>query len=221
MNRLVIIAEDVHCAEAIRRELRHGSNCDVIGYAVNRRPVVAALRSAAPDIVLLDDAVGADCALASLREARAAAPGAKIVVLAGVMTPARLEAVTQAGADAAIARSVNPSALGTLVREIAEGRVFHAFSRTAAAPLPAADTAGLTPRELEILRLAAGGASNARIARTLWVTEQTVKFHLSNTYRKLGVENRTQASHFAFTRGLFTAPECADDLGDMPAAMAA
>jgi DNA-binding NarL/FixJ family response regulator len=60
----------------------------------------------------------------------------------------------------------------------------------------------LTPRELEILRAAAEGPTNAQIARQLWVTEQTVKFHLSNIYRKLGVSNRTEASRYALMHGL-------------------
>jgi DNA-binding NarL/FixJ family response regulator len=60
----------------------------------------------------------------------------------------------------------------------------------------------LTTRELEILRSAAGGASNGQIANQLFVTEQTVKFHLSNVYRKLGVANRTEASHYAHVNGL-------------------
>ena len=64
----------------------------------------------------------------------------------------------------------------------------------------------LTPRELEILRLVAAGASNGRIARQLWVTEQTVKFHLSNVYRKLGVANRTEASHYAHVHELIESP---------------
>ena len=55
----------------------------------------------------------------------------------------------------------------------------------------------LTPRELEILRLTAQGQSNAQIAAELWVTEQTVKFHLSNTYKKINVTNRTSASRWA------------------------
>ena len=60
----------------------------------------------------------------------------------------------------------------------------------------------LTERELEILRLVAAGAPNSRIAAQLWITEQTVKFHLSNVYRKLGVANRTEASHHAYVHGL-------------------
>jgi DNA-binding CsgD family transcriptional regulator len=64
------------------------------------------------------------------------------------------------------------------------------------------DALGLTRRELEILRLVAEGHSNAQLARMLWVTEQTVKFHLSNIYRKLDVANRTEASRWAQRRGL-------------------
>ena len=61
---------------------------------------------------------------------------------------------------------------------------------------------GLTRRELEILKLVAEGHSNANLARMLWVTEQTVKFHLSNVYRKLEVTNRTEASRWAQVHGL-------------------
>jgi DNA-binding CsgD family transcriptional regulator len=63
----------------------------------------------------------------------------------------------------------------------------------------------LTRRELEILRLVAEGDSNAELARMLWVTEQTVKFHLSNIYRKLDVSNRTEASRWAQVHGLLEA----------------
>jgi len=62
----------------------------------------------------------------------------------------------------------------------------------------------LTKREVEILRLAAEGHSNAQMARMLWVTEQTVKFHLSNVYRKINVGNRTEASRWAQVNGLLT-----------------
>jgi DNA-binding CsgD family transcriptional regulator len=67
---------------------------------------------------------------------------------------------------------------------------------------PGAAAAHLTKREVEILRLAAEGRSNSEIAQALWVTEQTVKFHLSNIYRKLGVSNRTGASRWAQQNGV-------------------
>ena len=71
-----------------------------------------------------------------------------------------------------------------------------------APPLEMESTADLTRREVEILRLVAEGHSNAQLARMLWVTEQTVKFHLSNVYRKLDVSNRTEASRWAQLNGL-------------------
>ena len=84
--------------------------------------------------------------------------------------------------------------------------MFHAFT---AAPAPlrrgnvaSGDAPALTQRELEVLRLVAAGAPNSRIAAQLWITEQTVKFHLSKVYRKLGVSNRTAASHHAYVHGL-------------------
>ena len=60
----------------------------------------------------------------------------------------------------------------------------------------------MTKREREILELAAEGYSNAQLAKMLWVTEQTVKFHLSNVYRKLDVANRTEAARWAQVNGL-------------------
>jgi len=61
---------------------------------------------------------------------------------------------------------------------------------------------GLTERELGIVRAVARGLSNEAISKELWVAEQTVKFHLTNIYRKLGVTNRTEAARYAFEQGL-------------------
>ena len=79
--------------------------------------------------------------------------------------------------------------------------------------MPHGFSARLTRRELDILRLVAQGRSNSQVAAILWVTEQTVKFHLANMYRKLGVSNRTEASHWAIAQGLVR-PH--DEAGDEP-----
>jgi len=98
---------------------------------------------------------------------------------------------------------MHPVSLGTMLREVVRGNVVHRFERRPAALVDCP----LTLREKEILALVAEGATNGQIARMLWVTEQTVKFHLSNTYRKLGVANRTEASHYAHVNNLVTAAE--------------
>jgi DNA-binding CsgD family transcriptional regulator len=68
----------------------------------------------------------------------------------------------------------------------------------------------LTPREVEILQLVAQGLSNSELAERLWVSDQTVKFHLSNVYRKLNVESRAKASRWAAVNGLLASREVRD-----------
>jgi DNA-binding NarL/FixJ family response regulator len=202
--RALIVADHPLAAEAIRRELRHAAAFHAVGVADGRHPCTEAVATAAPHVVVIDQMADQARTLARLREARTAAPAAKVVLLTTLLQDEPLAEATAAGAHAAISRSLRPGAVGVFVREVARGNVFHAFTP----PETPADvgSAGLTPREHEILRLMATGASNAAIASKLWVTEQTVKFHLSNVYRKLSVANRTQASHYARTHGLLFEP---------------
>jgi DNA-binding NarL/FixJ family response regulator len=84
------------------------------------------------------------------------------------------------------------------VRQIFQPSVFIAFPHSFQSTTNTRRRGGLlTKRETQILELVSKGYSNGQVARMLWVTEQTVKFHLSNIYRKLGVANRTEASHWA------------------------
>jgi DNA-binding NarL/FixJ family response regulator len=137
-----------------------------------------------------------------VQEARESAPDAKVIVLASEMDRLVLAELVDAGAHAAISKTVHSVNIGVLVREICDGGLYHAFVSPVRVERPAQAHRELTQRELEILLLVAEGASNGAIARRLWVTEQTVKFHLSNVYRKLGVSNRTEASHYAHVNRL-------------------
>ena len=205
--RLLIITDDALSASALRRALRATGAFTVFdGYTEGRAPcgdIVAALR---PDVVLVDDLRDHEATLARIREVRAALPTVKLITLATSMQPGLLAEAAGAGADGAIAKTARLERVCALIREVAAGTVFHAFT---AAPAPlrrgngaSGDAPALTQRELEVLRLVAAGAPNSRIAAQLWITEQTVKFHLSKVYRKLGVSNRTAASHHAYVHGL-------------------
>jgi DNA-binding NarL/FixJ family response regulator len=202
VSRLLIVAARPSAGEAIRLALRQAGRLEVLGFVNGRSAGDAAIKLARPDVVLVDDMDCPPDAVARVREARAAAPQATIVLLAHDLQAAWLSEAMDAGADALVSKSMHPGSLGTLVREIAAGRVFHRFVPRAAEPLTNRGDAKLTDRELEVLRLMAAGAANSHIARQLWVTEQTVKFHLSNIYRKLGVANRTEASHYAHVHRL-------------------
>jgi DNA-binding NarL/FixJ family response regulator len=209
--RLMIVADDPMSASALRRAFRATAAFDVVdGYAEGRGPCTAAATAQRPDVVVIDQMDSPADTLARIAELRATLPDAKIILLPGRMEPAWLSEAAAAGIDAAIAKTFRLEGLGALVREVAAGNVFHAFDSAPAAARPATVSAlpafpALTGRELEVLRLVAAGAPNSRIAAQLWITEQTVKFHLSKVYRKLGVSNRTEASHHAYVHGLFDA----------------
>jgi DNA-binding NarL/FixJ family response regulator len=200
--RVVLVAGSAPAAEAIRRQLRHAPRLRVIGFVDARRSCGTAVAKASPDLVLIDEMSPPEAALACIRQVRVASPTTRIVLLASRMGSAWLGEAREAGINAAVAKSVHPASLGTVIGQVAAGNVYHAFE-TAPAPRAAlVPDRPLTARESEILALVAEGASNGRIASELWVSEQTVKFHLSNVYRKLGVANRTEASYYAHTNAL-------------------
>jgi DNA-binding NarL/FixJ family response regulator len=196
----MIVADNSFAAQSIRLALRQTAGFQVVGFIDGSAPITPRVNERDPDVVVIDDTHEPEHAKARLEELVALLPDAKRVFLTLRMDDHTLSEVFEAGADAVISKSVHPVSLATLLREISRDAVVH-VPRRSAAKLPRTDCP-LTDRELEILRLVAQGHTNGRIARELWVTEQTVKFHLSNTYRKLGVANRTEASRYAHLNDL-------------------
>ncbi|QEC50100.1 response regulator transcription factor [Baekduia soli] len=205
MKRLLVVADHSLVVHAIRLALRQTAGFKVVGFVDGRQSISRHLLDAQPDIVLVDDMHVRRHALDRLQEVAELAPEAKSLLLSGQMDEESLDEVFEAGATAVLSKAVHPVALGTLLREVVQENVVHRPRRARASA--AAQDCPLTTRELEILRLAAQGHTNGRIARQLWVTEQTVKFHLSNTYRKLGVANRTEASRYAHLHDLVAEPD--------------
>jgi DNA-binding NarL/FixJ family response regulator len=171
-----------------------------------------------PDVLLLEpfDNAGKNPGLQLMKHAQEIHPALKTIVLSDSHETDSVDAAFEAGACAYVFKSSHPEDLASVIRQVFDVSIFLAQShRPAPAKLNAAATPqadsnrGLTKRELEILQLVAEGHSNGELARTLWVTEQTVKFHLSNIYRKLNVANRTEASRWAQLNGLLTTPATA------------
>jgi DNA-binding NarL/FixJ family response regulator len=140
----------------------------------------------------------------AIRVARERAPSVRIIVLSSIADPEQIDRALSAGVVAYVVKTAQSDDLASTVRQAFEHSIFFpGKAEPAAAAMPAsAAVAPLTKRELEILSLVAEGHTNADMARMLWVTEQTVKFHLSNIYRKLGVANRTEAGRWAQLHGL-------------------
>jgi DNA-binding NarL/FixJ family response regulator len=142
-----------------------------------------------------------------VREALRQTPGLKAIVLSSRRDPSYVDAALEAGAVAYVIKTAHPDDIASVVRQAFSSSVYLAPVRRTMSLAPASANGAareLTKRELEILKLAAEGHSNAQLAKMLWVTEQTVKFHLSNIYRKLNVSNRTEAARWAQVNGVLS-----------------
>ncbi|HEY7197368.1 MAG TPA: response regulator transcription factor [Gaiellaceae bacterium] len=179
---------------------------DVVGRATDIGQALSLLDRFNPSLFTTEISVGNGEAdgIDLVRRVRARHPEMKQIVISVTEDRSRIAATLGAGADAYVVKAAHPDDLASAVRQAFSHSIFFAGALPDyAAPAPfAPEEAGLTPREVEILQLAAEGLSNAQVARRLWVTEQTVKFHLSNIYRKLDVANRTEASRWAQVHGL-------------------
>jgi len=179
---------------------------EVLGTTTDTQEVLDLISTHHPDVLVTS--IEADDreqdALACIRQACERQSTLKAIVLSAYDDSEHIDAALSAGAMAYVLKTAHPDDFAAAIRQSFDHSVYMAGMQSPP-PEPSeveTDTRGLTRRELEILRLVAEGHSNAQLAKMLWVTEQTVKFHLSNIYRKLDVANRTEASHFAHVRGL-------------------
>ena len=213
-KRLVVVADNSLIVEAIAIGLRKSGAFKLIGHINGGQDAIPAIVQARPDVVLVDDLDGSEESVQLVAQIKDAQPGAAVVVLAASMDAGWLDTIFAVGATGVISKATHPTALATLLRETVDGHVLHVHKSAGTASefrarVLAEQQSELTSRELEVLQLVAAGCTNGEIAQKLWVTEQTVKFHLSNVYRKLDVANRTEASHYAHVNGLLGTPEFA------------
>ena len=205
----VLLADDHRLTLAgVRRVLDDAGDIVVVGEAYEGTDVLPLVRSTEPDIVVLDLQMPKLDGLSCLDLICRHHPDVKVVIFSATTAAAEISAALRDGASAYVLKTVNPLDLPAVIRQTAEGTVYYPPPSTA---VPAAkDTSDLTEREREILAAVMRGLSNKAISQEFWVTEQTVKFHLSNVYRKLGVPNRTAAARFAHEHGLIDASEIAE-----------
>lgn len=184
---------------------------DVVGTAGSGAEALELVGRLEPDAILLDLAMPGMDGLTCLARLVEAHPGVKVVVVSSESDAQVIDRALAAGAVCFVGKCVSPEYLIHALRAVTCNGLIRYRGGEPVQLRPAsqadADGHGLTKRELEILRRVASGASNSQMARALWVTEQTIKFHLSNIYKKLGVPNRTAASAAANARGLLDSVE--------------
>jgi DNA-binding NarL/FixJ family response regulator len=201
----VLLADDHRLIlEGLRMALEEVEGIEIVGATSSGRTVVPLIARTNPDLVLLDMRMPDMDGLACLERIRKQHPSVKVVMLSAFQDEERVRAALKRGASAYIVKTVDPTDIPTALRQVVRPTIY--FGGDSDSKGTPAVAAGLTEREVAMLRALARGLSNNAISREFWVTEQTVKFHLTNIYRKLGVKNRTEATRYAYQHGI------ADDL---------
>jgi DNA-binding NarL/FixJ family response regulator len=188
-----------------------GLGIEVVGRATDGDEAVGLIEALRPDALVAGIDVANEDDVRCIRRAKRVCPPLRPVVIGNSDQVEVVASIFEAGAAAYCVKTAEQQDLASAIRQVFD-RSFYlatdgmpiAFTSLTDADHPdsMAMARELTRRELEILRLVAEGHSNSQLAKMLWVTEQTVKFHLSNIYRKLDVANRTEASRWAQLNGL-------------------
>ena len=210
MRRLKVLIADDHelMLEAIRLALTPvDSEFEIVAVTTRGPQVLPLVAQTQPDLVLLDLRMPGMDGLTCLDLLRERHPRVKCIVLSGVDSPDVVRSAFARGAVAFIKKHIDPRDLPSALRQAIDGTVAHqTFGEPAENKSPVLNEARLSERELSILGSLGGGLSNKQIAKEHWLAEQTVKFHLTNIYRKLEVSTRTEALHAAYRCGLLETP---------------
>jgi DNA-binding NarL/FixJ family response regulator len=172
---------------------------EVVGEAADGEQAIEAARSLAPDLILMDLSMPNLDGIAATRAIATEFPDIRIVALTSFSDRQRVTDVLAAGAVGYLLKDCTPDELLATVRAAAAGHT-PVDPRVAAALLPSRTPApgeALSDREQEVLALAAKGLANKQIARSLGISESTVKVHLGNVFRRIGVSDRTSAAMWA------------------------
>jgi DNA-binding NarL/FixJ family response regulator len=203
MRRLKVLVVEDHplMVEAIRLALSESPEFQISGTAVLGSHVCALAEQTKPDVILLDLHLPDGDALHVIQELERDGCPARVVIFSGYDTNDVIDRALRAGAYAFITKRIDPADLPAALRQALDQTLYQPLHLN---PL-AGDTTPqieLNERELAVLAALADGLSNKKIAHRLSYAEQTVKFHLTSIYRKLGVSSRTEAVADAYRHGL-------------------
>jgi DNA-binding NarL/FixJ family response regulator len=205
--RLKVLVADDHplVLAAVRMALSEAPDIEIVGEANAGQEVLPLVGRTSPDVALLDLCMPGMDGLRCLELLHERHPSVKSIIFSGSDDQAVVDAAFARGAVAFIRKTIDPSDLAALVRQAVAGNVFFKAGNTVPSA-PAGTPWDLTPREVEVLCALAEGQSNKQMAQEFWLSDQTIKYHLTNIYRKLRVSSRTEAIRQAFEHGVVENP---------------
>ena len=213
--RVLLVDDQALVRSGFRLILETRDDLEVVGEAEDGSQVVDLARRLKPDVILMDVRMPKVDGVEATRRLAAIGSPARVLILTTFDLDEYVYEAIRAGASGFLLKDVQPAQLVDAVRIVASGeamlaptvtrRLLEHFAGTPASERPR-ELARLTERELEILTLLADGLSNAELADQLFLSETTVKTHVSSVLRKLGLRDRVQAVVLAHRAGLVRPP---------------
>ena len=203
----IVIADDHEIVlRGLRLTIEGESDMHLTGEARSGRQAIEVVQRTRPDVLLLDVQMPDMDGIQAAQAIRAACPQTAILILTSFQDEARLYSALRAGVSGYLLKDISGDALVSAIRGAARGepQLHPEIARRLMERMPAPHDpfAGLTPREMEVLKLLAHGLSNKEIGLRLSLAEITIKGYVSTLLSKLGVADRTQAALLAMRYGL-------------------
>jgi len=207
--RVLIVDDHTVVRHGLRLMLELKPGIEVVGEARDGAEAITQARRLRPDVILMDLEMPRVSGIQAIAEISPELPDIRILVLTSFGDSEKIASAIKSGAAGYILKDSSPTELVHAIREVAQGNISLppdiAQKLVGALQRPARNLTKaklLTNREREILQLAASGLSNREIAGRLVISEGTIRFHFSNIFNKLGVNNRSQAIVSALRQGL-------------------
>jgi DNA-binding NarL/FixJ family response regulator len=217
--RVVLIDEQQLFRAGIRSILSRGGDMMVAGEAGNRTEALAMVQREQPDVVLMDLSVTVDDDFSLIRELMAASESTKILILTAVQDGELQRKAVRLGAKGLLSKDASAEVLIKAVQRVQAGEVwldrsttaavFDEWSRGKSVRQSPEETkiAALTDREREVIRAVGEGLKNKQIGERLFISDVTVRHHLTSVFSKLGVKDRLELVIYAYRHGLASIPQ--------------
>lgn len=207
--RVLVVDDHPVVRQGLRSFLSSRQGIDVVGEAADGEAALTQVGLLHPDVVVMDLVMPGEGGVVAIRRIAAEHPEVRTLVLTSFSSEDDVIPAVAAGAVGYLLKDVAPAELEAAVRAayrregtLSPGVTTRVMAEVSRATASAGELDGLTPREIEVLRLLAGGRSNRALAAELYVSERTVKTHVSNILAKLRLGDRTQAALWAVRHGL-------------------
>jgi NarL family two-component system response regulator LiaR len=208
--RVLIVDDHGMVRQGLRTYLSLMEDIKIVGEAQNGSEAVAQVRRLKPDVVLMDLVMPEMDGIEATRRINEHHPETKVIVLSSFTEDDKVFPAIKSGAAGYLLKDIAPAELASAIRAVTQGKtqlhpdIAKKLVNQFVEPKTKVEAVheDLTPREVEVLRLLAQGMSNAELADTLFISEKTVKTHISNILGKLHLADRTQAAIYAYKHGL-------------------